>query len=252
MSETEAGAGGSGKGLAGQTVVVVGGSAGIGLETARQVRAASGEVVLAARNAERLKRAADELNPLSTAVFDAQDTRRLEGFIRELPGQVDHVMVTAGRPSYAPLDEIDLAKAGNDFGGRIAMLLAVARAGREKVRAGGTLLFMGGVGGRRPRAGMAVVSALTAALPALTASLALELAPVRVNLIAAGFVDTPLSASLLGDQLEARREQLRKTLPIGRVVGPADVAALALHIMANDAVTGATYDIDGGQQLVAD
>jgi len=87
-------------------------------------------------------------------------------------------------------------------------------------------------------------------MPALTKALAVELAPVRVNLIAAGFVDTPLSASLLGDQLDARREQLRKTLPIGRVVGPADVAALAVHLMTNPAVTGATYEIDGGQQLV--
>ncbi|MEU9211316.1 SDR family oxidoreductase [Streptomyces sp. NPDC048415] len=91
---------------------------------------------------------------------------------------------------------------------------------------------------------------LTAALPALTANMALEVAPVRVNLIAAGFVDTLLSASLLGDQLEPQHEELRKTLPIGQVVGPADVAALAPHIMANGALTGATYDIDGGQQLV--
>jgi NAD(P)-dependent dehydrogenase (short-subunit alcohol dehydrogenase family) len=81
-------------------------------------------------------------------------------------------------------------------------------------------------------------------------NLALEVAPVRVNLIAAGFVDTPLSATLLGDQLDARREQLRTALPIGRVVGPADIAALAIHIMTNSALTGATFDIDGGQQLV--
>jgi NAD(P)-dependent dehydrogenase (short-subunit alcohol dehydrogenase family) len=87
-------------------------------------------------------------------------------------------------------------------------------------------------------------------MPALTKNLALELAPIRVNLIAAGFVDTPLSASILGDQLDARREQLAGTLPIRRVVGPADVAALAVHLMANTAVTGATFDIDGGQQLV--
>ena len=60
----------------------------------------------------------------------------------------------------------------------------------------------------------------------------------------------PLSASLLGDQLDARREELRATLPIGRVVGPGDVAALAVHLMANTAVTGATYDVDGGQKLV--
>jgi NAD(P)-dependent dehydrogenase (short-subunit alcohol dehydrogenase family) len=84
----------------------------------------------------------------------------------------------------------------------------------------------------------------------MTKNLALELAPIRVNVIAAGFVDTPLSATLLGDQLDARREQLRTTLPIGRVVGPADIAALAIHIMTNSALTGATFDIDGGQQLI--
>ncbi|MEU9410593.1 SDR family oxidoreductase [Streptomyces sp. NPDC048281] len=237
--------------LAGQTVVVVGGSAGIGLETARQVRAAGGDLVLVARNAERLERAADELRPLSTAAFDAQDVARLERYLGELPGRVDHVLVTAGSPSYTPLDELDPADAARDFGARLAVTLAVARAGREKVRAGGTLLFIGGIGGRRPAPGMAVAGAVTAALPALTANLALEIAPVRVNLIAAGFVDTPLSAALLGDRLEERREELRRTLPIGRVVGPADVAALAVHIMVNDALTGATYDIDGGQQLLA-
>jgi NAD(P)-dependent dehydrogenase (short-subunit alcohol dehydrogenase family) len=70
-----------------------------------------------------------------------------------------------------------------------------------------------------------------------------------VNLIAAGFVDTPLSAAILGDQLDARRERLRTTLPIRRV-GPADIAALAVHLMTNTAITGATYDIDGGQKLV--
>ncbi|MEV7394271.1 MULTISPECIES: SDR family oxidoreductase [unclassified Streptomyces] len=251
MSGTETGTATTRGALAGQTVVVVGGSAGMGLETARQVRADGGEVVLVARDADRLKRAADELNPRSTAVFDAFDTGRLERFLGELPGRVDHVLVTAGSPTYTPLDELDLTDAARDFGGRIAMMLAVARAGRRKVRAGGTLLFIGGTGGRRPAPGMAVAGALTAALPALTADLALEVAPVRINLIAAGFVDTPLSAALLGDRLEARREELRKMLPIGRVVTAADVAALALHIMANDALTGATYDIDGGQQLVA-
>ena len=92
---------------------------------------------------------------------------------------------------------------------------------------------------------------VAAAIPALIANLALEVAPVRVNLIAAGFIDTPLSASLLGGDLEKRRDHLRATLPIGRVVEPADVAALAIHIMSNTALTGATYTIDGGQRLVS-
>jgi NAD(P)-dependent dehydrogenase (short-subunit alcohol dehydrogenase family) len=118
------------------------------------------------------------------------------------------------------------------------------------MRPGGTVLMMGGVEGRISR-GSGIAPAAIAAAPAFTASLALELAPVRVNLIAAGFVDTPLSARLLGDGLDARREELRRTLPIGRVVEPEDVAALAVHIMSNTAITGATYDIDGGQQFVS-
>ena len=109
---------------------------------------------------------------------------------------------------------------------------------------------MGGTGGRRTAAGLALISALTAALPAMTKNLALELAPIRVNLIAPGFVDTPLSAAILGDRLDMRREQFRATLPIRRVVGAADIAALAIHLMTNTAITGATFDIDGGQQLV--
>ncbi|MEE4420559.1 SDR family oxidoreductase [Streptomyces sp. DSM 41528] len=237
--------------LAGQTVVVIGASSGIGLETARQVRADGGRLVLVGRNPERLQRAADALHPLSTAAFDATDTDRLQQFFQGLPGPVDHVMVTAGSPSYRPLSGMDLEDARREFGQRLALTLGVALYSRDKVRAGGTLLFMGGTGGRRPGVGMSITSALTAALPALTANLALELAPIRVNLIAAGFVDTPLSASLLGDQLDARREELRSTLPIRRVVGPADVAALAVHLMCNDALTGGTYDIDGGQQLLS-
>ncbi len=150
-----------------------------------------------------------------------------------------------------PLESMDLADARRAFDERIALALGVALYSRDKIRAGGTLLFIGGTGGRRPGVGMAVASAQpAAALPALVANLALEMAPVRVNLIAAGFVDTPLSASLLGDRLDARREELRTTLPIRRVVGPADVAALAVHIMCNGALTGGTYYIDGGQQLL--
>jgi NAD(P)-dependent dehydrogenase (short-subunit alcohol dehydrogenase family) len=234
--------------LLGQTVVVIGGSAGIGLETARRARVEGASVVLTARDPDRLRGAALEVGALDTAAFDANDPPSLERFFRDLREPIDHVMVTAGRPHYGRLLDMDLAEARRGLEAHLLLMLQVARGATDKVRPGGTLLFMGGTGGRR--IGIGLVSTVTAALPALTASLALELAPVRVNLIAAGFVDTPLSASLLGDDLEARRNQLRATLPIGRVVGPADVAALAVHIMVNTALTGATYDIDGGQQLV--
>ena len=237
-------------GLLGQTVVVIGGSAGIGLETARLARAEGAKLVLAARDPERLQRVASELGAQSTAAFDATDFEQLKKFFDALPSPIDHVLVTGPGPYYAPLAEFDFERARRDVEAHLFLPMQVARHAASKVRPGGTLLFMSGTGGRSTAKGYALISALTAAAPALTKNLALELAPVRVNLIAAGFVDTPLSASLLGDQLDARRAQLRTTLPIRRVVGPADIAALAVHLMTNTAVTGATYDIDGGQQLV--
>jgi NAD(P)-dependent dehydrogenase (short-subunit alcohol dehydrogenase family) len=235
--------------LLGQTVVVIGGSAGIGLETARRAREEGADVIITARNPDRLHRAGLELGA-SIAAFDATDFDRLGRFFDELPAPIDHVLVTGPGPYYAPLAEFDFEEARRDVDAHLLLPLHVARDAASKMRPGGTLLFMGGTGGRRAAPGLSFISALTAALPALTKNLALELAPIRVNLIAAGFVDTPLSAKLLGDQLDARREQLRTTLPIGRVVGPADIAALTVHLMANTAVTGATFDIDGGQQLV--
>jgi NAD(P)-dependent dehydrogenase (short-subunit alcohol dehydrogenase family) len=236
--------------LLGQTVVVIGGSAGIGLETARRAHTEGAKVILTARNTERLKQAAEEIGALSTAEFDAADPAAIDRFFQDLP-MIDQIMVTAGRPLYGRLVDLDFAEVRRHIDGHLLMMLNVARHGAKKVKPGGALIFMGGTGARRPAIGLSIATAVTNTLPSLTASLALEIAPVRVNLIAAGFVDTPLSAELLGNDLEKRRDQLRSTLPIGRVVGPADVAALAVHIMSNTALTGATFDIDGGQQFVS-
>jgi NAD(P)-dependent dehydrogenase (short-subunit alcohol dehydrogenase family) len=235
--------------LAGQTVVVLGGTAGIGLETARRARASGAELIVTARDPERLREVGRELEAKVEA-FDVTDFDRLQRFFEEVPGPIDHVLVTGPGPYYAPLQEFDVDEARRDVEAHLLLPVQVARNAVGRVGPGGTLLFMGGTGGRRTAPGLSLIGALTAAMPALTKNLALELAPIRVNLIAAGFVDTPLSASILGDQLDARREQLRTTLPIRRVVGPADIASLAVHLMANTAVTGATFDIDGGQQLL--
>jgi NAD(P)-dependent dehydrogenase (short-subunit alcohol dehydrogenase family) len=238
--------------LLGQTVVLIGGSAGIGLETARRARGEGADVILTGRNPERLEQAARDVDARSTAAFDATDAAELKRFFDGLPDPIDHVLVTGPGPSYAPLLDMDADQVREALGGHVVLGLEVARNAAGKMRPGGTLIFMGGTGGRRISRELGIVSAATATLPPFTAALALELAPVRVNLIAAGFVDTPLSASYFSAEgLEARREELRTTLPIGRVVGPADVAALAVHIMTNTALTGATYDIDGGQQFVS-
>ena len=236
--------------LSGQTVVLIGGSSGIGLETARRARVEGANVVLTGRNPDRLKQAAAEVGALSSAAFDATDPAALDRFFARLPETIDHVLVTGPGPYYAPLAELDRERAHRDWDNHQWLAIAVAQHAIGRVRPGGTLLFMAGTSSEQGP-GLSLMAASNAALPALIANLAFEVAPIRVNLIAAGFVDSPLSASLLGGDLDKRRDQLRATLPIRRVVEPADIAFLAVHIMTNTALTGATYDIDGGQQLVS-
>ncbi len=237
--------------LLGQIVVVIGGSSGVGLATATRAHAEGANVILTGLHPDdALQRAALDLDALSTAAFDANDPVGLERFFAGLPKQIDHVMVTAGGPHYGRLLETKSDELRHGLSDHLLLAVETARNAADRVRPGGTLLFMSPEGGR-PSVGAGSESTAAAAFPALIANLALELGPVRVNLIAAGFIDTPLSASLLGSDLEKRRDQLRATLPIRRVVEPADVAALAVHIMSNTALTGATYNIDGGQQLVS-
>jgi NAD(P)-dependent dehydrogenase (short-subunit alcohol dehydrogenase family) len=233
-----------------QTVVVIGGSSGIGLETARQARAAGAEVVIAARDPQRLESAAREVDARSTATFDATDMAQLERFFRELAEPIDHVMLSGSGPLYVPLAEMNLDEARKHVDRHLAAVLGTALFSRGKIRPGGSLLFIGGTGGRRSGVGLTLIGLLTAALPALVSNLAVELAPTRVNMVAPGFVDTPLSARLLGDQIDARRNELAAKLPIRRVVGSQDVAALAVHVMSNGALTGGIYDVDGGQKLI--
>jgi NAD(P)-dependent dehydrogenase (short-subunit alcohol dehydrogenase family) len=177
--------------LAEQIVVVIGGSSGVGLETARRARAEGAEVIITGRDPGRLEQAAAEVGARDRAAFDATDPAALDRFFGDLPATVNHVLITAGGPYYAPLAELDHAKAVHDFDQPLWLPIAVAQRLIGRVRPGGALLFIGGTGARRPGPGLALISAATAAMPALTANLAVELAPIRVNLIAAGFVDTP-------------------------------------------------------------
>ena len=142
--------------LAGQTVVVIGGSAGIGLETARRAREEGADLILTARDADRLQRVGRDLGA-TTAAFDAADFQRLGRFFDELPKTIDHVLVTGPGPYYAPLAEFDVEKARRDLEVHLLLPLQVARNAAGKVRGGGTLLFMGGTGGRRTATGLALI-----------------------------------------------------------------------------------------------
>ena len=209
--------------------------------------------MLTGRNPERLERAASEVGAGSSAAFDADDAAAVQRFFDDLPAPIDHVLVSARtrRSPYGPMLDSSSEEVGQGLGRRVTQVLEVARHAAPR-RAGGTLLFTGGSVRKFSRE-YGITPAAFAVLPPFAAASALELAPVRVNLIQAAFVDTELAASYFADEaaLEARREELRTTSPIGRVVEPADVAAAAVDLMANTAVPGATVDVDGGQRLVA-
>jgi NAD(P)-dependent dehydrogenase (short-subunit alcohol dehydrogenase family) len=230
-------------------IAIPGGTAGIGLAAARLALDRGDEVVVGGRSADRLEEIARELPQAHTLQMDAGSEDDVRGFF-EQAGDLDHVFTTTGGPHYAPFADMDLDDARAALDARVRMILFVARHGAPRLRAGGSLTFMGTTGARKAVPGLMITGAFNAASEALVRGLAVELAPVRVNLIAAGFVDTPLSARLLGDAIEERREHLRSTLPAGRVTEPEDVAALALHLMANPAITGAVVDVDGGEGLL--
>src|SRR4051794_445356 len=150
--------------LLGQTVVVLGGSAGIGFATARLARAEGADVVLTGRSPERLQAAADELGALGSAAFDATDFDEVARFFAELPDPIDHVLVTAGGPYYAPLWEIDFAKARRNIDEHLLLPIHLARVAAPRMRPGGTLLVVSGTGARRTGVGLGIISAVTEAV----------------------------------------------------------------------------------------
>jgi NAD(P)-dependent dehydrogenase (short-subunit alcohol dehydrogenase family) len=241
----------SSKPLAGQTVAVLGGTSGIGLETARQAKDLGADLVITGRNPDRLMDAAGQLKPVETAAFDATDHEALAAFFGSRSEPLGHVMVTAAGPYYAPSTAIDLKGVTAAFHERVGVMIDIAQLAGPAIRPSGSLTLMSGATIRQPTVGIAVLSAVSSWASAAAVSLAAELAPARVNMISPGFVDTPLSAEMLGTGLVARRQRLAEQLPIKRVMQPGDVAALAIHVMVNTAITGVTLNIDGGQQLIA-
>jgi NAD(P)-dependent dehydrogenase (short-subunit alcohol dehydrogenase family) len=205
------------KQLLGQTVLVTGGTSGIWLDAARQARWEGAELILTGRDADRVHAAGLELGA-RIAAFDPLEFDRFERFFADLPAPIDHLLLAGGRACDESLARLDLNSARRAAERDLWLPLRIAQLSIDTIRPGGSLLLIGG--GGHPSAGP-VVSAITAALPALTRSLALDLAPVRVNLVAPG------------------------------LVSPADVAALAIHVMTNTAITGSTFQIDGGQPKVA-
>src|SRR5439155_25229583 len=167
--------------LAGQIVVVIGGSSGIGLETARQARSAGAELIVTGRDPERLDRAGREIAGLSTATLDLNDAAELERFFSGLPAQLDHVLVSGGGPPYSPIADLDFDLALRVLDEHLLGSLRIAQACATRVRPGGSLTLISGTHARRPGVGLSLAAIGSVAVPAIAANAAVEIAPVRVN-----------------------------------------------------------------------
>jgi NAD(P)-dependent dehydrogenase (short-subunit alcohol dehydrogenase family) len=232
--------------LAGKKVVVVGGSSGIGLATAELAKSEGAEVIIASRNAERLKAAADKLGVKAIPADVTSDDSIAELF-RQC-GTVDHVVVTAAQLKSGPFKSVSMDDVRSTMEGKFWGAWRVARA--ADIRAGGSLTLVSGFLSIRPRPATAIVGAANGALESLARSLALELAPVRVNCVSPGLIDTPIRAAM---PEAARRDMLAKAaaaLPVGRVGVGEDVARQILAFMTIGFATGSIVYLDGGGLIV--
>jgi NAD(P)-dependent dehydrogenase (short-subunit alcohol dehydrogenase family) len=228
--------------LSGKKVVVVGGSSGIGLATAELAGKEGAHVIVASRNAERLDAVAERLNAIAIPV-DVTDDRSVANLFHN-SGPVDHVVVTAAQLRTGPFKTVSMDDVRATMEGKFWGAWRVAR--EANIRPGGSLTLVSGYLSIRPRLNLAIISVANGALESLARALALELAPVRVNAVSPGIIDTPIRAAM---PEAARREMLAKTaaaLPVGRVGLGEDIAGQILAFMTNGFATGSIVYLDGG------
>ncbi|MBO2445544.1 SDR family oxidoreductase [Actinomadura barringtoniae] len=245
-------------GLAGSTVVILGGTSGIGLAAGAMLRSVGARVVLVGRNKGRLDAAVERVGGGDQVIgetADVADLDALEG-IFERAGSVDHVLVTAGViGGPTPVTEVTRDGAWEDFQSRLWGVLATARVAASRLPVGGSITFTSGTLLMRPIPGFAGTIAAAGGVEPLSRQLAVELAPrrLRVNTVRYGVIDTPLARTVAGagpdTEGDEKMAQAALATPLGRYGTADEAAAAAVFVMANPYVTGSILTIDGGGSL---
>ena len=236
--------------LRGKRVVVVGGKTSIGLGVAQAAHAMGASVTVASRRDFDLERH-HELAAFDQIVLDMQDESSVRAAF-ETVGAFDHLVVTAGPKlgSWGSFMDADMRGVRSYLEGKFLGTWACARYAAPHLRPGGSMTFLTGGLGARPKLGLAAVTPTFAAVDSLSQSLALELAPIRVNTIRPGFIDTEFWGSLPPNDVEAIREKVRSSFPARRIGTSADVGHAAVFLMTNPYVTGTVLEVSGGELLV--
>ena len=236
--------------LEGRTVVIFGGTSGIGLSAAIQAKAAGARVIVIGFERDRAEQVAAENGFDGWRAADVTRGETIQEALADIP-HVDHLVLLAGSFVVGKILEADLGHLHRAFDERIWAALHAIRALGGRLARDGSITFISGALADRPNAnGTAVLAAASAAMEALARGLALELAPTRVNTLSPGTTDTPLLAKALGDRRDAYVAALEKSLPLHRLGTSAEAGAAVVFLMSNGFVNGTTLHVDGGSRLV--
>jgi len=235
--------------LTGRRVVVVGGKRAIGLGVAQAAHAMGAAVTVASRRT--VSTAESELAEFDQIVLDVRDEAGVQAAF-EAVGPFDHLVVTAGPPlgSWGSFMDADMRGVRSYLEGKFLGTWACARHAAPQLRAGGSMTFLTGGLAARVKLGLAAVTPTFAAVESLSRSLALELAPIRVNTIRPGFIDTEFWEGLPVDAINDIRNKVRTRFPVQRIGTAADVGHAAVFLMTNPYVTGTVLEVAGGELLV--
>jgi NAD(P)-dependent dehydrogenase (short-subunit alcohol dehydrogenase family) len=231
-----------------QRVLIVGGSSGIGLATAQLAADADAEVVITGRNAERLAEAERTISGESRSFHLSYDNPDSVEKLMTTLKQIDHLVLAGSSDvAWGPFHEISLAQLERYFHGKLFGYWRTIQAALNILRADGSITLLAGVAGRVTLPSASALAAVNGAVIQFGRALAQELAPIRVNVVSPGFIDTPAYDALPAARKQEIIDEFSRKLPVGRVGAPKDVAPTILLLMASNFTTGATFDIDGGQ-----